>query len=38
MFLRWRSDVCPLSETKLKERSEVVIRVSCMMGGRAREG
>ena len=38
MFLRWRLDVCALSETTLKGRGEVVGRVSDMTGGRAREG
>ena len=38
MFLRRRLDVCALSETKLKGRGEVVVRVSGVEGGRAREG
>ena len=38
MFLRRRFDVCALSKTKLKEKGEVVGRVSGVAGGRAREG
>ena len=43
MFLRRRFDVCALSETKLKEKDEVIFgkvvgRVSGVAGGRAREG
>ena len=43
MFLRRRFDVCALSETKLKRKSEVIFgevvgRVSGMAGGKAREG
>ena len=43
MFLRWRFDVCPLSDTKLKGKGEVmfgevVSRVSGVAGGRTREG
>ena len=42
-FLRWRFDVCALSETKLKGKcqvmfGEVVGRVSGVAVGRAREG
>ena len=44
MFLRWRLDVCAPSETKLKERGEVIFgevvgRVSGVAGGgRERDG
>ena len=43
MFLRWRFDVCALSETKLKGKGEVMFgevvgRVSGVAVGRAREG
>ena len=43
MFLRRRLDVYALSEIKLKEKyevmfGEVVVRVSSVAGGRAREG
>ena len=42
MFLRWRFDVCALSETKLMGKGEVMFgevvgRVSGVAGGRARE-
>ena len=42
MFLRWRFDVCALSETKLKGKSEVMFgevvgRVSGVVVGRARK-
>ena len=43
MFLRWRFDVCALSDSKLKGKcevmlEEVVYRVCGMVGGTAREG
>ena len=43
MFLRWRYDVCALSETKLKVKGEVMLgevvgRVFGVAVGRAREG